>query len=365
MRRFLFFFCFLILIFSSPAQSNGVSDRALFISVVEVPAVLSDRQEIMKLIDFAKKAHIKILFVQVYHGGQSWFPSKIADAGPYEYCRKALHEDPLALIIKQAHAKGIQVHVWLNLLSLGQNTNANFIKKYGTDILTRNLNEKNKIGDFKIDNQYYLEPGDQRVREDLAKIVNELLGAYPDLDGIQFDYIRYPDRHPHYGYTRSNIERFKKISGLRSIDEESTVWKDWKRAQVTEVLEKLVKIVRSLRPHMQVSTTGCMPYVRAYYEAYQDWSSWLSKGLVDFVTIMDYSVDVKEFEKWILRVKEKTTDLSRVKIAVGAYKLMHSPEIFEQEFRSCERMGTTCAVFHYGSVWETPEFNKFLTSKEK
>lgn len=365
MKRILFGILSSLFIFSAAAQSNDVPSRALFISVVEVPAVLSTRTEIMKLIDFAKQAHIKVLFVQIYHGGQAWFPSKVADASPYEKCRKALGEDPLALIIRQAHAQGIQVHAWLNLMSLGQNINANFLKKYGTDILTRNLKAKYKLEDFKIDNQYFLEPGDLRVRDDLAKTVKEILRTYPDLDGIQFDYIRYPDAHPHYGYTKINRERFKMKTGLKTIDEESPIWKDWKRAQVTEVLERLVNIVRSYRPHMQLSTTGCMPYARAYYEAYQDWALWLSSGLVDFVTVMDYSVDEKAFERWITAVKEKTTDFAKVKISVGAYKLVHTPEIFEREFRSCEKMGTTCAVFHYGSVWETPELYKFLTSREK
>ena len=104
-----------------------------------------------------------------------------------------------------------------------------------------------------------------------------------------------------------------------------------------------------------------MPYARAYYEAYQDWPSWLSHGLVDFVTIMDYSIDLKQFERWITAVKGKTTDFSKVKIAVGAYKLVHSPEIFEQEFRSCEQMGVTCAIFHYGSVLENSELKVFLS----
>lgn len=365
MKRILFGILSSLFIFSAAAQSNDVPSRALFISVVEVPAVLSTRTEIMKLIDFAKQAHIKVLFVQIYHGGQAWFPSKVADASPYEKCRKALGEDPLALIIRQAHSQGIQVHAWLNLMSLGQNINANFLKKYGTDILTRNLKAKYKLEDFKIDNQYFLEPGDLRVRDDLAKTVKEILRTYPDLDGIQFDYIRYPDAHPHYGYTKINRKRFKMKAGLKTIDEESPIWKDWKRAQVTEVLERLVNIVRSYRPHMQLSTTGCMPYARAYYEAYQDWALWLSSGLVDFVTVMDYSVDEKAFERWITAVKEKTTDFAKVKISVGAYKLVHTPEIFEREFRSCEKMGTTCAVFHYGSVWETPELYKFLTSREK
>ncbi len=337
--------------------------RALFVSVIQDPPVLSSLDQIIKLIDFAKQARIKILFVQIYHAGQAWFPSKIAEDSPYEKCRKTVLEDPFALLIQKAHAQGIQVHAWLNLLSLGNNTNANFLKKYGTDILTRNLKGKNKLEDFKIDGQYFLEPGDPRVRDDLAKMVEEILRTYPDLDGIQFDYIRYPDVNPHYGYTKINVERFKKTYGLKTIDESSQIWKDWKRAQVTELLTRLVKIVRSRRLNMQVSTTGCMPYARAYYEAYQDWSSWLLQELVDFVTAMDYSVDLKEFERWITAIKEKTTDFSKVKIAIGAYKLARSPEIFEQEFRSCEKMGTTCAVFHYGSVLESPAFEMFLTNQ--
>ena len=330
---FILGFRYIFYLFGRSAMQRAAAGL-LFVSVIQDPPVLSSREEIIKLIDFAKQAHIKMLFVQIYHAGQAWFPSKIADDSPYEEYRKAVSEDPFALLIKQAHAQGIQVHAWLNLMSLGSNTNANFLKKYGTDILTRNLKEKNKIEDYKIDGQYFLEPGDPRVRDDLAKMVEEILRDYPDLDGIQFDYIRYPDVDPHYGYTKVNMERFKKATGLKIIDEESPVWQDWRRAQVTEMLTKLVKTVRSRRPKMQVSTTGCMPYARAYYEAYQDWSSWLSKGLIDFVTIMDYSVDLKQFERWITVVKEKTTDLSKVKIAVGAYKMVHTPEIFEQEFRS-------------------------------
>jgi len=361
MSRILFLALSFFFVFFAAAPGNELPPRALFISVIQNPPVLSSRQEIMELIDFAQQAHVQTFFVQIYYRGQAWFPSRVADTAPYEKYRQALHEDPLKLLIKQAHHRGIQVHAWLNLLSLGNNRDANFIKRYGTDILTRNLKEKNKLEDFKIDRQYFLEPGDGRVRDDLAKIVKEILRTYPDLDGIQFDYIRYPDSNPHYGYTKTNMEHFKQSTGLKTIDEASPIWENWRRSTVTELLEGLVKIVRSQHPHMQVSTTGCMPYARAYYEAYQDWPSWLSSGLIDFVTIMDYSIDLKEFERWIVQVKGMTKDFSKVKISTGAYKLVHAPEIFEQEFRSCEKMGTTCAVFHYGSVLENPEFRKFLT----
>ena len=360
-----FLLVFVILsVFPAVGTCHEAPPRALFVSVIQNPPVLSSRSDIINLVDFADQAHIKVLFVQIYHAGEAWFPSGIADDARYQKCRKTVLEDPFGLLIRRAHAKGIEVHAWLNLLSLGTNTKASFLKKYGTDILTRNLKEKKTIEDFKIDRQYFLEPGDRRVRDDLLKMVAEILRTYPDLDGIQFDYIRYPDREPHYGYTKVNMDRFKKTFGLTTIEEESQIWKDWKRSQVTELLKGLVGMARVLRPHIQVSTTGCMPYARAYYEAYQDWSSWLSGGLVDFVTIMDYSIVPKEFERWIRAVKDKTGDLSKVKIAVGAYKLVKSPEIFEQEFLRCEQMRTTCAVFHYGSVLESPRLKSFLSSRQ-
>ena len=364
-KRILFFIVGIILISSTKVECEEPSSRALFVSVIQAPPVLSDRHDIMKLIDFAKQARIKVLFVQVYYSGKALFPSKVMDASLYEKYRKNVLEDPLALLIRQAHAQGIEVHAWLNLLSLGGNTSSNFLKKYGTDVLTCNLKAKTRLEDFKIDNQCFLEPGDPRVREDLAKMVEEILRIYPDLDGIQFDYIRYPDVHPHYGYTKINMERFKRVTGLKEIDEESSIWKDWRRAQVTELLTKLVKIVRLKRPNMKVSTTGCMPYARAYYEAYQDWAMWISTGLVDFVTVMDYAADPIVYERWLKSVKEKVSDLSKVKITVGAEKLVHAPEVFGQELHICEKEVSSCAVFHYGNLMENPALKEFLTNYKK
>jgi len=354
-----------LFVLSGAVRSDEPPSRALFISVIQKPPVLSSRKDIAALVAYAQRADVKLLFVQVYRAGRAWFPSKIADDEPYEKYRKALAEDPVALLIRQAHAQGIQVHAWLNLLSLGGNTEAVFLKKYGTDVLTVNLKAKRSLEDFKIDRQYFLEPGDRRVRDDLKAMVTEILEAYPELDGIQFDYIRYPDVDPHYGYTKSNIENFKKSSGLKNIDEDSLAWKDWKRAQVTGLLTELVKTVRSKRPQMQVSTTGCMPYARAYYEAYQDWGSWITNGLVDFVTIMDYSTDPRQFERWIRPLKENRAVFPKMRIAVGAEKLVHEPEIFKKEFLICEKMGTLCAVFHYGNVLESPSIHEFLTGHKK
>ncbi len=352
--------CVLILFPSQPGIARD-SGRGLFVSLIQDPPTLSSREAMVALVAFAKKARFRVLFVQIYRANQAWFPSKVGDVAAYEAAVKSLGEDPFAFLIREAHREGIEVHAWLNMLTLSTNENAPLLKKYGPGILTRNLEEKKTLADYKIDNQYFLEPGDVRVRRELSSLVGEIVQAYPGMDGVQFDYIRYPDSHPRYGYTESNMARFKKATGRRTIEEESKVWKDWKRAQVTELLKLLVQTVRTIRPRLQISSTGCMSYTRALYEAFQDWPSWVNAGLVDFVTVMNYSADPEEYERWNSLVRSKVTDLHKLNFGVGAYKLLRSPGIFTKEFRSCEETGQgLCAVFHYGSLLENPALAEVL-----
>jgi uncharacterized lipoprotein YddW (UPF0748 family) len=352
---------FLFLTLPISAKGEETLPRALFVSMIENTSVLSNRDGMAQLIDFAKKASIKILFVQIYRADQALFPSKIADTTPYEVYLKNISEDPFALLIKQAHTAGIEVHAWLNLLSLSTNKDAPMLKKYGPEILTKNLKDKKTLKDYRIDGQYFLEPGDLRVRQELAGIVEEVVRTYPDLDGIQFDYIRYPDVKPSYGFTKANVERFKTATGLKIIEEKSQAWKDWKRTQVTELLELLAQKARALQPHIKVSTTGCMPYIRAYDEAFQDWLSWLDGGLVDFVTMMNYSPDPGEFQKWISAIKGKTENFKKINISIGAYKFLHTPEVFKKELELCEQAeGGVCSIFYYGNLLESPALSNLL-----
>ncbi len=361
-----FLICLFLFLVPSASHGEESTRRGLFVTVIQDPPVLSSRQGIFRLVELAKKTHINVLFVQIYRANQAWFPSKVADQSVYESALKSVSEDPVQLLIKQAHAEGIEVHAWLNLLSLANNSHANLLKKYGAGILTRNLKKKKNLEDYQIDKQYFLEPGDPQVREELSTLVGEILQTYPELDGIQFDYIRYPDMDPAYGYTPVNMERFKKATGSTKIRESDPVWKSWKRDQVTDLLKILVQKTRAMRPHIQVSTTGCMPYVRAYEEAFQDWPTWVNDGLIDFVTVMSYSALPVDFEKSVHGVKSKVHDLKKLNIGIGAYAMADSPRVFAQEWEFCQTFSAgACVLFHYGSLLDSPALVGVLTSDVK
>lgn len=353
------FFIFFILTQAgiAAAAQGGGDARGLFVTADGTPGVYTSQQEIQELVDFAKKARVGILFVQVYKANRAWFVSDIADTSPYRAALEAVGEDPLALLIRLAHGAGIEVHAWLNLLSLGSNQHAPLLKKYGPDILTRNIKEKKTLSEYRIDGQYFLEPGDLRVRQELSALLREILSAYPDLDGIQFDYIRYPDVKPYYGYAPANVERFKKATGISRIDDAAQGWKKWKRDQVTELLSRLAREARAIRPGIKVSATGCMPYARALHEAFQDWPAWVDEGIVDFVTVMNYSIDPVEYGRWITEIKKRVKDFVRVYIAYGAYKPETSLKVFRKESDLCAASGAgACVIFYYSSLIRKPVF---------
>ncbi len=343
-------FCFLC---SQSVYGSQTSRRALFVSVIQDPPVLTSREAIRELIDFAKKAKVETLFVQVYRGNQTWFSSKTADDSPYQDCLKSAKGDPLAYLIGRAHASGIEVHAWLNLLSLSANAHAPFLKKYGPEILTQNRVKKRSLDDYKIDDQFFLEPGDPRVADDLSSIVGELTQAYPELDGIQFDYIRYPDWHPDYGWTKANVGRFKKETAREPQGFNDILWENWKRSQVTSLLDRLTKKAREAHPALQVSATALAPYSRAYAEGDQDWKLWLEKGKVNFITLMGYSTDTGEFARRISDAKKRLGSLEKVNIAIGAYAMAGSPDIFKRQFKICQDSGSrACVTLHYGNLSE-------------
>lgn len=352
----IFFAGILIAAFGAVAPAAHAGERGLFVSVIQDPPVLSSRAAIEELVRYATEARVKTLFVQVYRAGRSWFPSEVADPGPYEACVKRVGEDALALLIRRAHAAGIEVHAWLNMLSLSDNGAAPLLRRYGTDVLTRGREAKGeRLEDMKIDDQYFLEPSDARVREASVRLVDELVRAYPDLDGILFDYIRYPDVHPDYGYSKENVAAFLKATGQARVDRDDPAWQAWKRERVTELLNDLAQAARRGKPGLRVGATGSSPYARAMLEAFQDWPSWIERGIVDLVTFMSYAPDPREFERSILGFKEKGVDLSRVLIGVGAYKLTGSWARFDRQLEIVRASGAGgCVIFHYGSLREDP-----------
>src|SRR2546430_17126427 len=74
---------------------------------------LESPQAVRHVVLQAKKHNFNALFVQARGRGDAWFISDLEPRGE-SLSGQPADFDPLALVVREAHAQGLQVHAWLN-----------------------------------------------------------------------------------------------------------------------------------------------------------------------------------------------------------------------------------------------------------
>ena len=134
----------------------------------------------------------------------------------------------------------------------------------------------------------------------------ELLTQYPALDGLHFDYIRYPDVLPfspglRFGVGISLGHGARAARALRRGDRprrtvgdslgNGSHFDDWRREKLTELVAHVAHRARVARPDLEISAAVISYADRAYLSLFQDWRGWLEEGLIDVAVPMLYSKD--------------------------------------------------------------------------
>ena len=134
-----------------------------------------------------------------------------------------------------------------------------------------------------------MEPSHPATVEHLSALVEEITTRY-DIDGIHFDYIRYPeysDAYPDVSFYAKNRRGMSKA--------------DWRRANITHLMHTLYDRVKALNPWVCVSaaTLGKHDDVaryssygwNAYRTVYQEAQRWMREGCIDAIFPMIYYTD--------------------------------------------------------------------------
>jgi uncharacterized lipoprotein YddW (UPF0748 family) len=142
-------------------------------------------------------ARINVAYPLVwYWGGRAYCRSEIcptAEDVPEGF-------DPLGYLIEQCHKNGIQVHVWFVNGEYGRNDLSHVFSKHPDWRLMP------QPGEY----AWWYDLGKPEVREFEANIMLEVLKRY-DVDGLHFDYIRYPGRL--FCFCEHCTSEFKQIYG--------------------------------------------------------------------------------------------------------------------------------------------------------
>lgn len=264
--------------------------------------------EIDKLVADAKAGNFNALVVQVGRRGDCFcnnaiMPRTQANIAPLPY-------DPLQTLIDKAHAEGIEVHAWIIATAIWNSATApsdpNHVynthgpSRTGDDNWVMTRYDGSRPGDT------YLDPGHPGAADYIVSMYTSVVANY-DVDGINFDRIRYPDGQlaawpadNSWGYNPVSLRRFAALTGRtdRPLPNDPQ-WSEWRRDQITNIVRRVYLEAHALRPDIVVSAdtitygdgpdqVGGWEASRPYRETLQDWRAWMEEGILDLNIPMNY-----------------------------------------------------------------------------
>lgn len=190
--------------------------------------------------------------------------------------------DPLQFMIEEAHARGMELHAWLNPYRVTTVRN---------EVLPKNHlyhREKWRFVKFLGDGKIYFDPGLPENREFIAKVVIDIVENY-DVDAIHFDDYFYP--YPVKGKEFPDAATYAKYGkGMKKAD--------WRRQNVDKLIELVHNKIRSSScpwTRFGISPFGIWRNKRTdprgsetsglqnYDDLYADVLLWAEKGWIDYL----------------------------------------------------------------------------------
>jgi uncharacterized lipoprotein YddW (UPF0748 family) len=235
--------------------------------------VAAQKRSLVEIFETLQKKHFNTVFFQVRPRGNTFYKSQ------YEPWAAELTGtlgrdpgwDPLEFAIEEAHKRGIEVHAWFNVAKVYNN---------GQPPLSspRHILRNHPEWAQNYEGEWWVDMGKPEVREYTENLVMELVRLY-DLDGIHFDYIRYP------GKKFEDWNSFRLYSDGVERDE-------WRRNNITQFVREMYGRIISEKPMMKVGSAplgiykpipGAQSGFSAYAELYQDSRLWLQEKIQDYV----------------------------------------------------------------------------------
>jgi uncharacterized lipoprotein YddW (UPF0748 family) len=246
------------------------------------------------MMTIARTNSLNIIFPQVRKAGDAYY---ISSTEPFASNIEAGYADPLADIITKAHDTSggkqyIEVHAWIVPYRVWRDS-------MGTPPANHVLSEHpDWIGQTDTgstsDGSIYLDPGHPEVLDYVVDVVAEIAANY-DVDGIHFDYFRYPGTQ--WGYNPTAVARFNALYGKSGQPATSDPdFNDFRRDQIRQMGRKAYATVKAIDWDIKMSAAtiqwGACPadftQSSPYTSIFQDWVGFMDEGLLDMNVLMNY-----------------------------------------------------------------------------
>ena len=244
-----------------------------------------------------KKNGFTAVFPNMLWGGVAYYPSKVLPVAT-DIGTKG---DQIAECLAACRKHGLQIHVWKVDWNLGHDVPKEFVAKLRAE-------HRLQMSDSGEEEPWLCPSNPLNAALEREALV-EVARNYP-VDGIHFDYIRYPDgRHCFCPPCR---ERFERSTGSPVADWPADVqpkgarreaWIKWCQENINTVVRTTSEEVRKVRPGIKVSAAVFRQWDQDSRTVMQDWKLWCDRGWLDFVCPMDYTESETGYDSWIRQQK--------------------------------------------------------------
>lgn len=280
-----------------------------------------------KILGDMKAANLNTLFFQVRPRGDAYYKSK------YEPWAENLTGtlgkdpgwDPLAFALEEAHKLGIEIHAWLNVFKIrGQ-------LPLSSAAPGSRMHPSLAYPEWTLyyDKEAWHNPGLPHARAYTLRVVMDVVEGY-DIDGVCFDFIRYP------GKDFADRDAFSWYGDGKSLA-------DWRRGNINAFVREAYKEIMLVKPMVKVGAAPIGNYKGnisaqpngntvggAFDWYYQDAPGWLKNGWLDYLAPQVYWALAFDTHRpdfaFVARSWQRNSHGKHIYISIGAYK----PDIVAQ-----------------------------------
>jgi len=347
---------------------------------------LTSPASIETLVKTAKDHGFNTLLVQVRGRGDAYYRGGL-EPMPADLVRQPSTFDPIDVVLKAAHPAGLRVHAWINLNLISSAVELPASREHvvyrhpdwlmvprdiAQDLAASEPDSPGYVGKLARwtrgqSNEVeglYLSPILPASAAYTEAIVRDVASRYP-LDGIHFDYARYPSDR--FDYSRAAINAFRATirpalaeTTRRALDAQETIdlfaypdalpgeWRQFRVARMTALITRLRASVRDARPSALVSVAAAPDMQEALTRKMQDWGAWLNEGTIDALCPMAYTQEPARFAEQIAAAKDAAGSVP-VWAGIGSYRLTPSQTI--DNIRTARKLGASGVIlFSYDSL---------------
>ena len=332
-------------------------------------------EQIIATLNNLKENGFNAVFLETYYHGKTIFPSKTMNKYGFTVQNPQFADfDPLKIWVKEAHKRGIKVHTWFQSFYVGNSnpySDSSSILALHPEWGNKTKNTAGNVGATKSSaehNGYFLDPANPEVQDFLEELITEIITEYKP-DGINLDYIRYPNSNPRnvggaWGFTEYARNDFQAMYGVDPIDLtiSDAAWYDWnvyRRNAITNFVQKIGTLGREHNTY--ISTVIFPDIASAISTKQQDWRNWSKNNYIDGFTPLFLTYDSKMLSSMmrdVMSVKAPETELYAglfVTFMGGT-----SEDLVRQIFETRKMYSNGIILFDYAHT--TPDYTSTLVA---